>query len=85
MDISFYHLTNLSLEKSLPKLIEKMLKSHLKILIYANNDELLQNLDNLLWSYSTRSFIPHATYHDKHHLKQPVIISNNISNICCVV
>lgn len=81
MDISFYHLTNLGLEKSLPQLIEKMIKAQLKISIYAYNSDLEQNLDILLWSYSTRKFIPHGTHNDNYVSRQPVIINNTTDNL----
>ena len=79
-EISFYHLTSSTLEKALPKLIEKIYSLGLKIVILCENNELIQIIDEILWSYSTKTFLAHATYLDPHPEKQPIYITDKEEN-----
>lgn len=50
------------------------------LLIIANNDKIRDKLDDLLWTYSKKHFIPHATNIDKNLKLQPICISTEIKN-----
>ena len=75
-EISFYRLSTLPLIKAAPKLIEKIYYSKQQLIVIVEGEEFLQNLDNILWSYSTKHFIAHATMNDPHPEDQPVYITN---------
>ena len=79
-EISFYKLTALPILKAAPKLIEKIYYSGQRLVVVAEQEDLLQSLDNVLWSYSTKHFIPHATFQDPHPNDQPIYLTHNMEN-----
>ena len=79
-EISFYHLTALPIQKAAPKLIEKIYYSKQKLVVICPNEELVKTLDDGLWAYSTKHFIPHGTCEDEHKDRQPVYISYKLEN-----
>lgn len=79
-EVSFYHLTTLPITKAVPRLIEKVYYSKQRLLVIAENEELMRVVDDGLWAYSTKHFIPHATYLDEDNEDQPVLITTKIEN-----
>lgn len=76
IEISFYRLSRLTLLKAAPKLIEKIYYSQQKLIVLVENEKSMQDLDNILWSYSTKHFIAHATENDPYPEDQPVYIAS---------
>ena len=80
MQISFYHLTRLSLEKSLPKLLEKILSQGLRTVVVAETEPQVQILNDTLWTYHPTSFLPHGTEKEGRASDQPIWITSKIEN-----
>jgi DNA polymerase-3 subunit chi len=76
--ISCYQTTQNQLPKSFCQLTEKCYYSNLKTNVFTENEDYSQNLDRILWTYSKKHFIPHATSSDPLPEKQPVYITHNI-------
>lgn len=68
--VDFYHLTSQPLERVLPAIAERVLAQGERLLIVADDDSLLDRLDNELWRYRPDSFLPHGRASD-----QPVWLS----------
>ncbi|SNB55449.1 DNA polymerase III, chi subunit [Arboricoccus pini] len=66
-EFGFYHLTRDSLERALPRLLEKLLASGRRAVIRCSSAERLEGLDRALWSYEPASFLPHAGSNDAHY------------------
>lgn len=79
-EVSFYHLTSLPVHKAAPKLIEKIYYSKKKLLVICPNEEAVKMLDDGLWAYSTKHFIPHGTFQDDYKDIQPVYITHKQDN-----
>ncbi len=79
-EISFYRLTTLPLAKAAPKLIEKIYYSKQNLVVISETEEMMKTLDNGLWVYSTKHFIPHGTFVDEHPNDQPVYLTTKIEN-----
>ncbi len=79
-EISFYRLSTLPLIKAAPKLIEKIYYSKQNLVVIVESEAMLEPLDNILWSYSTKHFIAHATLNDPHPEDQPVYITTRLEN-----
>jgi DNA polymerase-3 subunit chi len=77
--ISCYQTTQNQLPKTFCQLTEKCYYSNLKTIIFTENEDYSQNLDRILWTYSKKHFIPHATSLDPLPEKQPVYITHNIN------
>jgi DNA polymerase-3 subunit chi len=70
--VDFYHLTASPLERVLPTIAEKVLTSGERLLVVAGPDQLAR-LDELLWSYTRDSFLPHGRERPE---SQPVLLSS---------
>lgn len=74
-ELGFYHLTATPLEKALPKLLLKILEGGNKAVLLADNEERLNNMNRLLWVFSTNKIIPHGVKKDGFMEDQPVYLT----------
>ncbi len=80
MQINFYHLTASPLEKGLPRLLEKVHQAGMKSLVLVKDEERLAQLNQTLWSYTTKYFLPHGTKEDGFCEKQPIYLTIEFEN-----
>lgn len=88
MQISFYHLTRLPVEKALPKLLEKAFQQDIRCVVQAPTLENVQHLNEVLWTYHPESFLPHGTAKEGMAEKQPIwidISQDNVNNASLLV
>ena len=78
--IDFYHLQKMPLEQVLPKLCEKAYSTKKNIKILLENEERVEFINSLLWTYSEDSFLPHGSKKDGFTSDQPIFISTNTEN-----
>ena len=71
----FYHLERRELDDALPGLIEKTLERGWRAMIRAESADRAAAIDNLLWTYSEQTFLPHAQVGDGEASRQPVLIT----------
>lgn len=76
----FYHLQKTPLEQVLPKLCEKAYSTGKRIKILVGNEERVEFLNSLLWTYSEESFLPHGSKKDGFAEEQPIFISASEEN-----
>ena len=74
---SFYNVTNPEVEKSACRLIEKIFYANLTLLIIVSDREILDSINKTLWTFSSKSFIPHASIYDEFPSAHQIIISDN--------
>ena len=79
-EISFYKLTTLPIHKAAPKLIEKIYYSKQRLVVISETESMMKTLDDGLWVYSTKHFIPHATFADEHSNDQPIYLTTRDEN-----
>jgi DNA polymerase III subunit chi len=75
MQVDFYHLTRLPLERALPRIAERVVESGGRLLIVAEDAGARTKLDQLLWSHSAESFLPHGQAGGEGDAHQPVLIA----------
>jgi DNA polymerase IIIc chi subunit len=85
IEINFYQVNNIvenGVAKSIAPLLLKILEENKRALIYSNDTDLINSLDNGLWSFGKNKFIPHVTIFDKEfeQKKQPIFITNQEEN-----
>jgi DNA polymerase-3 subunit chi len=78
--IWFYHLQTKPLEVSLPRLLEKALERNVTIVVQSPSQERIEQLDQLLWTYSEDSFLPHGREGDPHLDADPVALVTGQDN-----
>jgi DNA polymerase III subunit chi len=59
------------------RLSAKAIQQNLKITIYTPDTKIADQLDSLLWNFSSTAFIPHCRVEDKLAFETPVTISQN--------
>ena len=81
--ILFYSGSNDKLQTAC-RLCVKAIQKNMKVLIYTPRLTLLNQLDELLWTFSPTSFIPHCNIVEDDQLADmtPVILSNQIQISC---
>lgn len=62
MQATFYEIIVTTLEKTLPKLLEKIYEKGLKTVIRVESEERSKSISNTMWTYSTLSFLPHGSH-----------------------
>ena len=63
MEINFYQVEQIE-QASIANLAYKILKSKKRLLVFADDEQLLKQLDAKFWSFSKTKFLPHATKWD---------------------
>ncbi len=74
--IDFYHLQKQRLEDVLPKLLEKAYATGKKIVVKVGNEERVEFLNSLLWTYNDTSFLPHGSKKDGFADMQPIWLTS---------
>ena len=64
-EVLFYHLTEKTLEQTLPGLLEKSLERDWNVVVQIGSKERLEALDTHLWSYRDDSFLAHSSSLEK--------------------
>jgi DNA polymerase-3 subunit chi len=78
--VQFYHLTATPLERALPKLVEKAYSAGHRVLLVDGVEERLAMLNQVLWTYSTLTFLPHGSLKEPSPEEQPILLSPSIDN-----
>lgn len=78
-EIRFYHLQNQSLEQALPALLSKAFQNGHRIIVKAPSD-MVERLNEHLWTYHADSFLPHGTEKDGNAENQPIWITDKDEN-----
>lgn len=75
MQVDFYHLTAMPLERALPRIAEKVVASGARLLIVHADPARRAAIDRLLWAYAPEAFVPHALAGGADDARQPVLIA----------
>jgi DNA polymerase III subunit chi len=75
-EVRFYHLTRTPLDRVLPTLLEKTLERGKRAVVLAENEQQVQDLNALLWTYNDRSFLPHGSKAEGDGDRQPIWVTD---------
>ena len=78
--ISFYHLERTSLDRALPKLLQKALERGHRAVVIAGSDKRVEALNSALWTFEEQSFLPHGSESDGYADRQPVYLTTHDEN-----
>ena len=70
--VGFYHLTTSPLERTLPRLLEKVLEGRKRAVVLCGSEERLSFLNSSLWTLGKASFIPHGSAAEGSAADQPI-------------
>ena len=79
-EVGFYHLLSTSLERALPRLLERALGQGLRAVVRAGSAERVEQLNGLLWTYDEASFLPHGASRDGNPAAHPIWLTERLEN-----
>ncbi|MEN0001381.1 MAG: DNA polymerase III subunit chi [Pseudomonadota bacterium] len=79
-EITFYHLTETSVDDALPGLVEKALGRGWTVTVQAQDEEAVTDLDTLLWGFDPQAFLPHGRDGDADPEAHPVFVTSTPDN-----
>jgi DNA polymerase-3 subunit chi len=74
-EIGFYHLSAAPLERTLPRLLEKMLEKGHRVVVLGESEERVEALNHSFWTYHPQRFLPHGSARDGFAEEQPIYLS----------
>jgi DNA polymerase-3 subunit chi len=80
-EVSFYHLTSTPVEKALPHLVFKIYNAKARCLIVCKDAKQMNEINDVLWTFSTKKFIPHGSTEEENKSIQPVLVSTSIDEL----
>lgn len=85
--VFFYHLTETSLESTLPMILNKSLSAGWRVLVRSQSTGLLDRLDTVLWTTAKDEFIPHARVGGEFDADQPILLAETapVSGFDCLI
>ncbi|HSQ97937.1 MAG TPA: DNA polymerase III subunit chi [Rickettsiales bacterium] len=78
-NINFYCIEE-DINQFLYSFLTKLVDSQKKVIIYSENQEKMDKLDELLWTMKKTAFLPHLKHTDKGWDRTPLLISNQKEN-----
>jgi DNA polymerase-3 subunit chi len=75
MQVDFYHLAAIPLERVLPRIAERLIGDGQRLLVIVGDDALAARLDADLWTYAADAFLPHGRAGAEGEGDQPVLIA----------
>lgn len=79
-EVLFYHLTETTLDESLPSLLEKSLERGWRAVVQTGSVERRDELDARLWTWHEDAFLGHGTTDDPHPQYQPILLTTEQGN-----
>ncbi len=71
-EVRFYHLTRTRLEQALPQLLERALGRDWRAVVIAGSQARVEQLNQHLWTYDDKGFLPHGSANDGYAEHQPI-------------
>lgn len=79
-EILFYHLTESTLEQTLPGLLEKCGERGWRCVIQSGSTDKIASLDKHLWDWRSDSFLAHSAERNGHEKDQPIWLTGEDDN-----
>lgn len=81
--VDFYHLRTVGIDQLLRfscRLAEKAWKTGQRVFLYTEDENAARRLDNLMWSFSDSSFLPHCRQGDADEADSAVLVGHHLNN-----
>jgi DNA polymerase III subunit chi len=79
-EFRFHHLERRRVDQALPGLLERALEEGRRVVVRAPSDEMVEALNERLWTYDDASFLPHGAAGDGDPLTQPIFLTARTEN-----
>jgi DNA polymerase III subunit chi len=81
VQVDFYHLTRVPIDRVLPLIAQRVLAGGERLLIVSQDDALADRIDKALWTYNSDAFLPHARAGAEADADQPVLIAGDVTPV----
>ena len=77
MKVDFYQLGGTPSEQVIARIAEKLLANDGRLIVVADDENLLSRLDRMLWDQGPTSFLPHGLSGGADDARQPILLSTS--------
>jgi DNA polymerase III subunit chi len=79
-EFRFHHLERRRVDQALPSLLEQAYDEGRRVVVRASSDEMVEALNDRLWTYDDASFLPHGAAGDGDPMSQPIFLTARVEN-----
>jgi DNA polymerase-3 subunit chi len=79
-EFRFHHLERRRVDQALPTLLERAYEEGRRAVVRAPSAEMVQALNDRLWTYDDAGFLPHGAAGDGDPMTQPVFLTEKVEN-----
>ncbi len=79
-EFRFHHLERRRVDQALPALLERAYDEGRRVVVRASSQEMVEALNNRLWTYDDASFLPHGAAGDGDPMSQPIFLTAKVEN-----
>jgi DNA polymerase III subunit chi len=79
-EFRFHHLERRRVDQALPPLLERAYDEGRRVIVRAPSRELVEALNDRLWTYDDASFLPHGAAGDGDPMSQPIFLTAKVEN-----
>jgi DNA polymerase III subunit chi len=79
-EFRFHHLERRRVDQALPALLERAYDEGSRVVVRASSQEMVEALNDRLWTYDDSSFLPHGAAGDGDPMSQPIFLTARVEN-----
>jgi DNA polymerase III subunit chi len=79
-EFRFHHLERKRMDQALPALLEQAYGEGRRVVVRAPSQEMVDALNDRLWTYDDTSFLPHGAAGDGDPMSQPISLTTKVEN-----
>jgi DNA polymerase III subunit chi len=79
-EFRFHHLERRRVNQALPALLERAYDEGSRVVVRASSQEMVEALNDRLWTYDDASFLPHGAAGDGDPMSQPIFVTAKVEN-----
>lgn len=79
-EIRFHHLERRRVDQALPALLERAYQDGRRVVVRAPSREMVEALNDRLWTYDDAKFLPHGAAGDGDPMSQPIFLTEGVEN-----
>jgi len=79
-EFRFHHLELRRVDQALPALLERAYDEGKRVVVRASSQEMVEALNDRLWTYDDASFLPHGAAGDGDPMSQPIFLTAKVEN-----
>jgi len=76
----FHHLERRRVDQALPELLERVYAEGKRVVVRAPSTEVVEAVNDRLWTYRDASFLPHGGAGDGDPATQPIFLTDEVGN-----